>query len=94
MHDRTIAFLLGNMKEMEIELRAQSITFEALGQGIVDVRDLQDSLHMARESEAMLAFVDRKYQQLRELLPLTTDAPADDEIAKLVGKSKSASLLQ
>ncbi len=81
---RTIEFLTSNMKEMEIELRAQSIALEALGAGIVEVHDMQDALKMARSSESMLTFVEQKYHRLREILPKLEEAQSEDEVAKLL----------
>jgi len=94
MHDRTIAFLTANMKEMEIELRAQSIALDALGQGIIEISGLQDALAMARRSEAMLAFVEQKYERMREILPLVESAKTEKEIARLFESCKPAGLMQ
>ncbi len=94
MLDSTVAFLTENMKEMEIELRAQSIVLDALGAGIVEVRDLQDAMRMARKSEAMLAFVERKYEELKQTLPLTGNARSDQELAKMLDLPNDQSYTQ
>ena len=68
-YERLLAFLLHNMKEMEIELRAQSIVFEALEEKIVGPNDLGNALISARNSTGMLEFVAEKYSLLEKLYP-------------------------
>jgi len=81
---KTIDFLTANMKEMEIELRAQSIALDALGSGLVKPRELQDALKMARSSEAMLTYVEQKYEHLRKVLPKLEQAKSEQEMRELV----------
>ena len=94
MQDRIIAFLTENMKEMEIELRAQSIALDALGAGIVAVCDLQDAMRMARQSEAMLAFIERKYDELSQLLPLVEHTRSEEELSQLLHRYKASGYRQ
>ena len=91
---RTIEFLTSNMKEMEIELRAQSIALEALGAGLVELADMQDALRMARSSESMLTFVEQKYHRLRQLLPKIEEAKSEEEVAKLLEAEKPSGYMQ
>ena len=80
---KTIEFLTANMKEMEIELRAQSIALDALGSGLVKPRELQDALKMARSSEAMLTYVEQKYEHLRKVLPQIEEAKTREEMREI-----------
>jgi hypothetical protein len=84
MQDRTIAFLMSNMKEMEIELRAQSIALDALGEGIIEISELQNALRMARTSEAMLQFVEKKYDKLKLALPGSKSTATEEEVTRLM----------
>ncbi len=58
-----VEFLVSNMKEMETELRAHSIVLEALEQQVITPDEIPGSLTLARQSHAMLAFVEEKYRQ-------------------------------
>ena len=66
--DMLITFLVENMKDMEKELRAHSIVMEALAKKVVRTDDLEKALQMARDSAAMLQFVDAKYASLDEIV--------------------------
>lgn len=67
--DMLLAFLMDNMKEMEMELRAQSIVLEAVAQKMIGVDDLDKALTWARGSTAMLQYVHAKYAMMDELCP-------------------------
>ena len=56
------AVLVDNMREMETELRAQSIVFEALASKVVDVQGMGEAPALARESQVMRKLVLDKYQ--------------------------------
>ena len=88
MHEQTIEFLAANMKEMEIELRAHSIALDAMGRGIIEPEGMRDALDMARNSEAMLDYVDEKYRRLRAILPMISEAGTDGDVAALLEKLK------
>lgn len=76
---KLFGFLLGNMKEMEIELRAQSMVFEALATKVIGVDDLSGALASARNSVAMREMVRTKYLLLAEDLRSSYDAhPVSD----------------
>jgi|GEM_PF-5332730 len=62
-----------NMKEMETELRAHSIVFEALADGVIESDQIGEGLEWARNSTAMLDFVRRKYLALEKLCATGTD---------------------
>lgn len=79
--EKLLVFLTENMKEMELELRAQSIVLEALAEKIIAVDELKDALAWARNSTAMKEFVRDKYLLLKELCPLTERVQTAEEAA-------------
>ncbi|MGI4829463.1 MAG: hypothetical protein ACRYFU_14900 [Janthinobacterium lividum] len=58
------AFLIGNMKEMETELRAHSIVFEAMANRVITAEKIGESLTMARNSTELHKLVREKYRLL------------------------------
>jgi hypothetical protein len=68
-----------NMKEMETELRAHSIVFEALADGVIASDQIAEGLDWARNSTAMLEFVRKKYLALEKLCATGT-APAENSL--------------
>lgn len=79
-----LRFLANNMKEMEIELRAQSIVLEAVALGIVGVDDLNRALELSRSSAAMLELVESKYSTFDLLVPIADQATARRELGSLI----------
>ena len=63
-------FVTRNMKELELELRSHSIVLEAVQQGVILPEQIAGSLHSARQSATMLAYVEEKYRQVAERLAL------------------------
>jgi hypothetical protein len=71
--EKLFSFLVGNMKDMEIELRAQSMVLDALAKRVIDVDHLDQALDMARASTAMRGLVEEKYGLLAQDTERTPD---------------------
>ena len=89
MQHKAITFLLANMQEMETELRAQSITLDALSRGVVRPADIRSAMSMARSSTAMLALVNQKYRCLREDFQPSSETISDEDLHLLAAAGKS-----
>lgn len=74
-----LAFLTDNMREMETELRAQSIVLEALAQGVIGVHEMERALSWARGSTSMLKFVENKYATVGDLCSTQQDQPVTED---------------
>ncbi len=83
------AFLIGNMKDMELELRAQSLVFEALAEKVIAPENLREALDAARESTAMRELVREKYA----LLASSGVAADEPELAALLRPTAKRSTL-
>lgn len=73
-NEKLLSFLIGNMKDMELELRAQSMVLEAIATRVVDIDHLSEALDMARNSNGMRHLVAEKYRLLAEDLDSTRES--------------------
>ncbi|MGI4830029.1 MAG: hypothetical protein ACRYFU_17795 [Janthinobacterium lividum] len=83
MQKTQLAFMLANMMEMEIELRAHSILLDALVQQVITVEEIPENLQLARRAPSMLAYVGEKYRLLGKL-PSHGSEDNERAVARLV----------
>jgi hypothetical protein len=85
---KLFSFLIGNMKDMETELRAQSIVLEALASKIVDIHELGEALTLARNSQEMQKLVHDKYRYVGK-----ANAVGSEWTESTSGKNKTGTLM-
>lgn len=73
MEKSQLAFLVDNMMEMEIELRAHSILLDALVEKVITLEEVPENLQLARQAPSMLAYVGEKYRLFSKVQPGTVD---------------------
>jgi hypothetical protein len=88
---KLLVLLTQNMKEMETELRAHSIVLEALTEGVIEPSQMGEALIWARESTAMLDFVNKKYLLVEKMC--ATAGPAQVKPATPFGLGKIDTLI-